>query len=708
MKELIKVKEEKEGKKEIDIEEKNKLKKMKKDLEEMKSKIKIIEEKKEEEENKKEVIGGEIFLESKNIFEMNKKIISNNLKNNNIRRMKIINDIIKILEKKGDKNIWEEIFNKEKNRKEINGINWKVVKDEEKKEYQIKLEKLIEEKYVKFNKRDPFRKRKGYMNSNGRKSKIRIKYLKDKEIINCKIKYNEEIDKENNLEIIEDKNGNLIIYDMLKDKEIKKLCKYCLDENHDSLNCMNTMNYIGILNVKWNGITKNNICPFCGWMHSMKSKNDLKKLENCKIFAKMLGYAWLCSIDIYSTNEKQKLDWNKDKCINLLKKLIKKHNDIIEYLIKKMDKDITWMNEENEDISKSNIWINKNKITYKILNECVKKISFFYVLKNYKEKRNNNNFSIKKEKIKSNKLGITNNKKDIETCIFELLKNYMKELNLRISLDWGNKFRYFYRNNKNFMEIKEKELNIIYWNIINLGITNKIMKIIEKKGERIKLKFYLKKENLITKLYNRYLAINMMKNEKINRLNIKKCIMDNLIEDKGEYINANEKLYNSFKDTIRKQIEDLENEKIKEVIKKNDERMRSRHLQDADRYNDAYKDLLESEDSESNSNENKDNKEEENNEVENKKDEDKEGEEEEEDEEKEEEEDNKEKRKSLKRKEEKKEKDKKSSSTMSLLMKDVKIEDAKDKKEKEKEKEEKKEEKEEEKIDENEDMNNFA
>ena len=284
----------------------------------------------------------------------------------------------------------------------------------------------------------------------------------------------------------------------------------------------------------------------------------------------------------------------------------------------------------------------------------------------------------------------------------------MKELNLKMSLDWGNKFRYFYKNNKNFMEIKEKELNIIYWNIINLGITNKIMKIIEKKGERIKLKFYLKKENLITKLYNKYLAINMMKTEKINRLNIKKCIMDNLIEDKGEYINANEKLYNSFKDTIRKQIEDLENEKIKEVIKKNDERMRSRHLQDADRYNDAYKDLLESEDSESNSNENKDNKEEENNEVENKKDEDKEGEEEEEDEEKEEEEDNKEKRKSLKRKEEKKEKDKKSSSTMSLLMKDVKIEDAKDKKEKEKEKEEKKEEKEEEKIDENEDMNNFA
>ena len=446
----------------------------------------------------------------KNTNELNKKLIKENYKKNNVYRIyetkKIEEIIIKFFNNLG--NLFETQIQEHETKKE--GVI-------------VKKKKIIgirkyQDIYIRRNK-----------NKNSKNKIIRINEVKKRVI--WKI---ETDNKERDYELIKNETGDLCIYDIKNNENIKKYCGYCLSEDHEKNKCLKIVNYVNNLNNNWNNEEiKENVCNLCGCMHKMTSLNCVAKF-NCEYINKILEIVYYIITDNNLSFEHEELIRRKEKKYEVyVNKIIDILNENYENIINKIENN----KEEN------NIWFNSISNINKFINDGYREW-------NYINKINDIN------SIKS--LGLVIKKKDIKAVMINFLKNkeYMK---YNFKMD-KNEIIYNNKIKKVSIKITDKELEKMYWNILNINLVKRINEIIKKENKEINI-YINEKNNLFKKIFNKNFTSNKLKYGALNNMIIKKEMVNQLAKVKDC------KNKEKYREKLSREIRLLENKKIKEINK---------------------------------------------------------------------------------------------------------------------------------------------
>ena len=358
-----------------------------------------------------------------------------------------------------------------------------------------------------------------------------------------------------------DNNDNIIIIDDISNKEIKKLCRYCLD-THEGEICPNIFMYLNNLKIKWTNNNIKEICPLCGYSHNVFK---IQKIRQCNILSRAIGLALL--LNCKSFNEQDKLYINEDD------KLLKTVEDIIEILI------------NNKNLIKSNynfnnIWLKNRKLTDFILDNYH---NFIQDRNDYKKKKKLNQLL---------QLGNSNGKfrnniddtivfmKEITKLFYENeYKNSKQKIlddikfgkNNKNNGQANNKFIFSIQNNQIITYKKGKKyiildrfiLNILFWNFVNIETTNRLYRRL---NERKIIKIIFNNDNnIIKKTYNRNLLIKKLHPNQVNKNLFKNLILgeiNELLELRNINSNGDEKKYQTrYINRLSRKYEDLCNKK---------------------------------------------------------------------------------------------------------------------------------------------------
>ena len=450
------------------------------------------------------------IYEVKNVNELNKKLIKENYKKNNTYRAyetkKIGGIIIKFFNNIG--NLIETQIQEHEIRKEGAIVKKKRI---------IGIRKY-QDIYIRRNK-----------NKNSKNKVVRINEVKKKVI--WKI---ETDNKERDYELIKNETGDLCIYDIKNNENIKKYCGYCLSENHEKNKCMKIVNYVNNLNNNWNNEEiKENVCNLCGCMHKMTSLNCVAKF-NCEYINKILEIVYYILTDNNLSFVQEELIKRKEKKYEVyINKIIDILNENYENIINKIENN----KEEN------NIWFNNISNINKFINDGYREWNYINRINELNSEKS---------------LGIVTKKKDIKAVMINFLKNkeYMK-YNFKID---RNEIMYNNKIKRVSIKITDKELEKMYWNILNINLVKRINEIIRKEDKEINI-YINEKNNLFKKIFNKNFTSNKLKYGALNNMIIKKEMVNQLIKVKDC------KNKEKYREKLTREIRLLENKKIKEINK---------------------------------------------------------------------------------------------------------------------------------------------
>ena len=509
--------EEEEEKEDDNNEDKENLKKRIKSLEERLENLesKGNEEREENSDESKTSENENINMEEcRNIKELNKKLIRKNYEKNNKERF---NESLKIRDLL--KKYWTNINNKITLKREtLNNI------DDEK----------IIIGYIE--KEDCFIKKKKI-----KKKWEKIKIIEKEKKNIWKLNLKEEMD----LKVFKDKEGDLCIYNEEEEEVVKKYCGFCLEDTHEKKNCWNILKMVNCVNINWEETQiKENICCLCGGFHRIDNINNIKKFK-CSMINKII------EIVLYMTCNTKK-SFEEFELIKDKKKDFEKEIDNVFNVIAD-NYDLILRNVNNEDKLNNN-W-------FKSVIEIVKFIKLGYKLWNMKGKGINNKI-VKRNETKSIKiLGRTSNKKNIIAEMYSFLKK-IDFLKLEIDITQKDYIKWKRNIKEKGIELKNNMLFKIYWKILEINLVWKMNEILHKNKD---VEVYINKENnLFKRIFNKVYISNLLKEE--NNLKIKKVLARYIQQLKDK---KNEKKVDDTVNRILEEIKDLEDKEFKgKVIKK--------------------------------------------------------------------------------------------------------------------------------------------